>query len=207
MMEFDSISSKREKSWLVVSIVILTAMVVGGAALFWTSLSDVRTGGSDSPWEESFGSLIARDFSLQVLYYPPSLKMQQKVPSRLSLEDLQGKFVLINFWASWCVTCRDEAPLLEAIWKRFHHRDLVVVGAILHDDPVVAAEYAHQSGKTYVIAYDDSAQMSIDYGVTGVPETLFLDPSSHVYTKVVGALEQEPTQKILTALFKKTRAL
>lgn len=178
---------------------LIIATVVTVATFFWHAVDLERVRG-DLRLVNSKGTIKARDFSLQVLAYPkgtnPLADGQQE---SLDLQQLKGKAVMINFWASWCQSCSLEAPLVEAIWKRYG-QNLVVIGVVLQDDPDAAVAFAKQTGKSYLLAYDPGGTMSIDYGVTGVPETLFIDSQSFVYTKVTGPLQASQAEQIITAM-------
>lgn len=103
----------------------------------------------------------------------------------LSLADLKGKPVVLNFWASWCVSCREEARELE----RFHQQyksDVVVVGIAIQDDRESAEKFAQYFRKTYILAIDEDGKAAIDYGVSGVPETFLIDRQGVIRHKEIG---------------------
>ena len=159
--------------------------------------------GSDSHLENSLGKIKARDFTLKVLAYPDKLAhlvSSHNGSEHVQLADLKGHNLLINFWASWCLSCKEEAPTLDKIWQNYANHGLVVMGVVLHDDPVIALEYAQSTAKNYLIAYDETGKMSIDYGLTGVPETLFITKDAFVYTKVVGPINPLKSNQMIKAM-------
>jgi cytochrome c biogenesis protein CcmG, thiol:disulfide interchange protein DsbE len=95
-------------------------------------------------------------------------------PGQLSLAAFRGQPVIINFWASWCVPCKQEAPLLESVWKRHRDQGLVVVGVDIHDVRGEARRFARENEMSYPLAYDGPGDTLTDYGVAGVPETFFV---------------------------------
>jgi cytochrome c biogenesis protein CcmG, thiol:disulfide interchange protein DsbE len=93
---------------------------------------------------------------------------------KLSLAAYRGKPVILNFWASWCIPCKEEAPLLESVWQRYRQRGLVVLGVDIQDVRGEARRFARRNGMSYPLAYDGPGNTVSNYGVTGVPETFFV---------------------------------
>ncbi len=96
-------------------------------------------------------------------------------PGKLSLASLRGKAVVVNFWASWCLPCKEELPALEQTWQRYRKQGLVVVGVDAEDFTSDAKRFAHKYGITYPIVHDAPSATVDRYGVTGFPETFFVD--------------------------------
>jgi cytochrome c biogenesis protein CcmG/thiol:disulfide interchange protein DsbE len=107
--------------------------------------------------------------------------------ARVSLADLRGSPVVVNFWASWCVPCREEASLLEALAAQ-GPGGLRVVGVLYEDSPENARAFAEQYGVSYPTLLDPDGRAAIDYGVLGIPETFFVDRSGIIRAHQVGAL-------------------
>lgn len=106
----------------------------------------------------------------------------------IRLEDLRGKVVFLNFWASWCPPCRAEARTLEAAWQRYKDQAVVFLGVNIQDTEGGAREFLREFGITYLNGRDASAKIAIDYGVWGLPETFFIDREGRITFKQVGAL-------------------
>jgi cytochrome c biogenesis protein CcmG/thiol:disulfide interchange protein DsbE len=110
---------------------------------------------------------------------------------RVSLAELKGTPVILNFWASWCVACRDEASVLQAAHLKFEqgeHR-VRVIGIAIQDTPDQALGFAKRFGKTYFLGLDTPrGEISLNYGLYGVPETFFIDGKGRVRAKHVGAV-------------------
>ena len=109
---------------------------------------------------------------------------------RLRLSDLRGKAVLLNFWSSWCIPCRDEAPILEESWKRYKDKPVMFIGIDVWDDKDSALTYLKQFGGGYVNGIDSKGEIAVDYGVGGVPETYFIDSSGKIVDKYTGPLTE-----------------
>jgi cytochrome c biogenesis protein CcmG, thiol:disulfide interchange protein DsbE len=110
---------------------------------------------------------------------------------KLSLASLRGKVVVLNFWASWCYpACYEEAPVLEAAWRAYRDRGLVVVGVDIQDTEAAASRFIKQFGLSFPNAPDPKGKVSIDYGVYGVPETFVIDKQGRIRDKKVGAVTE-----------------
>lgn len=93
----------------------------------------------------------------------------------LRLSSLRGRVVVLNFWASWCIPCKSEAPLLEAAWQRYRRQGLVVLGVDAQDFKSDARHFIRRYGLTYPSVADGSGSTLDRYGVSGFPETWFID--------------------------------
>ncbi len=108
----------------------------------------------------------------------------------LSLASFRGKAVLVNFWASWCGPCRGEAPLLEQASRSYRGR-LVVLGVDFQDFTGDARKFVSKYHITYPIVRDGSGKWLDRYGVTGAPETFFVDAEGRVVAHEPGAVDRE----------------
>jgi cytochrome c biogenesis protein CcmG/thiol:disulfide interchange protein DsbE len=106
----------------------------------------------------------------------------------LDLADLRGNVVVVNFWASWCVPCRDEAPAIEAAWQRYRDRGVVVVGLNVQDLVPQAMRFIAAVGATYPMVRDRDNRVYRAYGLTGIPETFFIDRHGRVVRKFGGVV-------------------
>ena len=107
----------------------------------------------------------------------------------LGLESLRGKAVVLNFWASWCGPCKDETPLLQQGWKRWRGKDVVFVGVDVKDFRGDAKDFLARYGVTYSNVYDGKGSTVGRYGVTGFPETYFVDADGKVRYRIAGPVE------------------
>jgi cytochrome c biogenesis protein CcmG/thiol:disulfide interchange protein DsbE len=111
---------------------------------------------------------------------------------KLHLESLRGKVVVLNFWASWCAPCKSEAPRLEAAWRRYRDRGVVVVGVDGQDFSGDAKRFIRKYKLTYPNVHDGPGNTGSRYGVTGYPETYFVDRRGRlVGDRVVGEVSAE----------------
>ena len=103
----------------------------------------------------------------------------------VSLADLRGQIVVVNFWASWCDPCRDETPLLEAVQDNLGD-DVILVGLNTGDTEEDARAFLDEFDVTYTVARDESGAIALDYGVTGMPETFVIDADGNYAVKYLG---------------------
>lgn len=126
---------------------------------------------------------------------PFSLATVKKPDQTLTQEVFKGQVSLVNVWASWCVSCRQEHPLLMEIAKR----DMVALYGVNWKDTADAAlQWLNQHGDPYLAsAFDPTGRAGIDYGVTGTPETFLIDQQGIVRYKHTGPITLEVFQKTL----------
>lgn len=105
----------------------------------------------------------------------------------LALSDLRGRAVVLNFWASWCVPCKDEAPHLERAWQTYRDQGLVVVGVNVQDLDREARRFLAVTGATFPNVRDGDNSTYRAYGLTGVPETFFINRQGRIVRKFPGA--------------------
>ncbi|MGH2716339.1 MAG: TlpA family protein disulfide reductase [Thermoleophilaceae bacterium] len=110
---------------------------------------------------------------------------------RVAIEELQGRPVVLNFWASWCVPCRAEAPTLERAWRRARGQGVLFLGLNMQDLPEDARAFIREFDNTYLNVRDQSNGVARDWGVTGIPETFFIAARGRVVGHVIGVVSAE----------------
>ncbi len=108
----------------------------------------------------------------------------------LSLDSTRGKVVVLNFWASWCIPCKDETPLLQRSWQRWKGRGVVFIGVNAKDFRGDARRFLRRYRVTYPNVYDGKGSTLGRYGVTGFPETFFLDAEGRVVYRIAGPVRE-----------------
>jgi len=120
---------------------------------------------------------------------PFSLPQLHRPDERLAAADLKGQVWMLNVWASWCVACRDEHPLLVELSKQ---NSVPIVGLNYKDDTRSALEWLRRLGDPYTSSVvDGTGRVGIDYGVYGVPETFVIDRAGVVRYKHIGPVTPE----------------
>ncbi len=102
----------------------------------------------------------------------------------IHLSALKGKPVVVNFWASWCDSCTQELPALESAYKQYSQKGVVFVGLAYDDTAANGTPFLQKYGVTYPSGPDASGEISVAYGVTGVPETVFIGRDGKIVSKI-----------------------
>jgi cytochrome c biogenesis protein CcmG/thiol:disulfide interchange protein DsbE len=136
----------------------------------------------------------------------PSFKLEQlhEASRAFAPEDMKGKVWLLNVWASWCVSCRVEHPLLVEMSKK---NVVPIVGLNYKDRREDGVAWLTKFGNPYSLsAYDVDGRVGIDYGVYGVPETFVIDKMGVIRYKQIGPITQEALDATILPLIKKLSA-
>lgn len=127
-----------------------------------------------------FTDRTATDFVLPDLRGGPAIR----------LADHRGKIVILNFWASWCPPCREEAPILREFTRRYAESGVVIIGIdVWEKNWNDGRAFLDEFGVPYPNAYDTEGRVTIDYGVSGVPETFFVSPDGRLLGKYTGPVK------------------
>jgi cytochrome c biogenesis protein CcmG/thiol:disulfide interchange protein DsbE len=122
-----------------------------------------------------------------------------------SLSDYRGKVVVLNFWASWCVPCRDESPLLQRWHERIRSQGGTVLGVNALDVRSDARAFVKEYGLTYPMLRDGSSGSSDAFGVVGYPETFVIDRRGRIAAVTHGPVDEaDMRRQVLPLLQEKT---
>ena len=125
---------------------------------------------------------------------------QARPDQTMQLEALQGHPVVVNFWASWCDPCREEAPALEASWQRYRSLGIVFIGVNVQDTATDSAAFVKQYGVTYFTGPDATETITVAYAVPGIPTTVFIDRHGVIRSRMQGALDAPTLNRQIAAL-------
>lgn len=117
----------------------------------------------------------------------PDFTLRDLSGKRFALKQLRGKAVFVNFWATWCVPCREEMPQMEKLHREFKGRGLEVVAVNFREDKETVKKFSDELGITFRILLDPDGAVSNEYGAWSLPLSYFIDREGIFIGKVSGA--------------------
>jgi cytochrome c biogenesis protein CcmG, thiol:disulfide interchange protein DsbE len=142
----------------------------------------------------------APQFALSV-FAPGEPPRQRSIGDTVRLADLRGRVVVLNFWASWCLACRDEHVGLSTVAREYVDKPVSFVGSLYQDTPDNGTAWiAQMGGESYPSVQDPGARTAIDYGLYGVPETFFIAPDGKIARKITGPAMPNLVRQIVDSL-------
>ncbi|MDQ6858351.1 MAG: TlpA family protein disulfide reductase [Chloroflexota bacterium] len=151
------------------AVALILGLAVTLTLAFRRDPHDIKTGTVNKP---------APAFALQTLDGTP-----------VSLDQYRGKVVVLNFWASWCIPCKEENPALTDMWERYRGTDVVLLGIVFQDSRDAARAYTARLGNSWPSAIDDSGRVALSYGVFGPPETYFIGADGIIAGRHIGPID------------------
>jgi len=130
--------------------------------------------------------------------YAPEFELQDAVSGKKILSsELKGKVLFVNFWASWCGSCKEENPSMDRLYKHFSEdKGFIMLPVLYKDKPQEALNYLKQSGLNLPVFIDKGGKAAKDFGLRGVPETYIVDKKGVIRKKVIGPSEWD-SQEVL----------
>ena len=187
------LTRRRRHKRRVVIFLVVSLVNLGLLSLLASQILTPAQGGLSANGGSPLLGKPAPDFMLPLLNAGP--------PSTLHLAALRGKPVILNFWASWCDACKEEAPLLEKTWQHISGAGALLIGINAQDTHDAALHFMNYYGITYPNVVDTiNGATTISYGVTGFPETFFIDRHGSIIRKEIGVLSARMVQQDLQQL-------
>jgi peroxiredoxin len=132
-------------------------------------------------------ALDLRDYTARTA--PPQFSGRTLETRPLSITEYRGSVIILNFWASWCLECRPEMPVLERLEREFSSRGLVVIGVNARETKEAARRYAKELGLTFPLLLDRNGKINALYGVVGLPTTFLIGRDGRAIGFAVGPRE------------------
>ena len=173
----DSQTSRRVSPLRVAVIIVVVAGVLALAALLALGL-------------ENRSPVTGRSGATRIDKPAPSINMPLYGGGVLAPEDYADRPVVVNFWASWCGPCRQEAPIFEQLSQEYGERGVLFIGVNIQDAQSDAEAYLREFAITYPNGSDEDGSISIDYGVIGIPVTFFINRDGIVQRRWAGVMRE-----------------
>ena len=165
------------RRFLPLALIILT--VVGFIVLLSIGLVKAKKGETEGAVAGVQVNRQAADFTLPLFG-----------GGNITLSNLKGKPVVLNFWASWCPPCREEAPALQKVSQVYKDKDVTFIGVDIQDREADAQAFIKEFGVTYPNGPDIGGKITIDYGVRLLPVTFFINRDGVILTRWEGAINE-----------------
>jgi thiol-disulfide isomerase/thioredoxin len=195
----------------------MTATVQGGAVAEPAQMNQVSTVVSqklDLPVPDSSFTFTPPEGSKQVTEFQsamkgtadltgkpaPDFKLQSVAGKEVGLEDLKGKFVLLDFWATWCAPCRHDLPVIEKLHQEFHRKGLAVIGIDAGEDSETISQFLQTSRLNYPILLTADSGVLPSYNVTAFPTVVLIDAEGKIIFYHVGAGVEKALRESLAKL-------
>ncbi|MDP9299565.1 MAG: TlpA family protein disulfide reductase [Actinomycetota bacterium] len=178
-----------------IRLITVLAWVLPGVAILTLALLQLRSRGA------TVGTLSIASYEAQAqVEASPAPDFQ--LPdidsgTQRSLAALHGRVVVLNFWASWCPPCRQEAPDLQGTWASYRHRGVRFLGIDERDNDAAARAFEREFGITYPSVADPAGRLAQDYRLFGLPTTVVVDPSGQMVYRFTGFLTGRVLQATL----------
>ncbi len=130
----------------------------------------------------------------------PNFKLQSVAGKEVGLEDLKGKFVLLDFWATWCAPCRHDLPVIEKLHQEFHRKGLAVIGIDAGEDSETISQFLQTSKLSYPILLAADSGVLPSYNVTAFPTVVLIDAEGKIIFYHVGAGGEKALRENLSKL-------
>ena len=165
------------------AFVVALVAIAGIAAI---SFFGLQRGSPDRDIKSNLLGKTTFDFNLPVYE-----RYQNEYGPTFKLSDYRGKPILLNFWATWCISCIQEAPMLESAWRRYKDEILFVgVQTLEKGKDAAGNDFLSRFNLTSPSLKDTDSSVSIDYGIFGLPETFFIDADGKLFYKHAGPLTE-----------------
>lgn len=120
-------------------------------------------------------------------------------------EDLRGHWVILNFWATWCPSCRQEMPSIQRLWETYQSHNFIIAGINVQESRSSANQFADSYDITFPVLLDKQGTVATKYKVTGIPETVVIAPNGRVLGKATGyrLWDKKPVRSFFDSVLKK----
>ncbi len=174
---------------ILIIVLIVFAVIMVCASVFYNLLSDKRSGNSVESGQYS----AAADFTVY-----------DRSGSQISLSDMRGTPVVLNFWASWCGPCQSEMPVFESMYSEYgdevHFMMVNLTGG--NETADSAEKFIESKGYSFPVYFDSNGQAALAYSVYSIPETYFIDADGNIKGNIKGTLDENSLREGIDMIYK-----
>lgn len=141
-------------------------------------------------------TIASRAYALQpgVKHYSDPVKAPSFILSDINsnihkTDDYRGRVLIINFWATWCMPCRKEIPVLKQAWRTLKKENVQLLGIATQDEIDTVIHFQNENDIKFPLPMDEDGKVANDWGVIVVPTAFVIDPSGHIAIRIVGGEE------------------
>ncbi|MFQ5852998.1 MAG: peroxiredoxin family protein [Candidatus Binatia bacterium] len=195
------------KRYKILAILVISALLV----LFVLSSSGDgflhRRKAPVSDEKDSFTKLRIGKFEEPVV--APDFTLKGLDGSQVTLRDLRGRVVFLNFWATWCPPCRLEMPSMERLYRRLKEKGLLMLAVDMQESEKLVAEFMRDFNLSFPALLDRDGSVTFLYGVRGIPSTYIIDRAGRVVGRAVGPRDwaSQESMQLFQSLLKKAASL
>lgn len=134
------------------------------------------------------------EYGLEIGQKAPDFTLETLDGTMVSLQDVKGKKVLLNFWASWCIPCKEEMPHMQKVYEQYNDQNVEILAINLtfgKETPEDAKAFAEELGLTFPILLDRGGKIGDLYKIIPIPTSYFIDEDGYIRWKYMGPMDEE----------------
>jgi len=197
--KFRSISKHLRKAEISLGIIL----IIAGVLIFFNKVYIISSKASfinldkiiPESWAKKIVNKDKRDESYKNNKY--SFKLKDINGGTINLEEIKGRVIIVNFWATWCSPCNYEMPELQSLYEKYQEKGVVIIGVAERSQPDEVKEFIKEKKISYLILLDSSEEVANKYGVFGLPKTFIFNSNIELITSFDGYVEREEIEKVI----------
>lgn len=187
------------KKFLFIAVVIVVLLFIVDR----TILKDKGVAEQTTETYKKVEDLSSLEVGVEPQQLAPSFELNTLSGERVSLEDLRGKRIMVNFWATWCPPCKAEMPDMQTVYETYGDEDIVILGVNVtpsEKNPELVSDFVEEYQLTFPILMDEVGEVTYRYEILSYPTSYFIDSDGVIRKKVIGPLSKEAIEREFSLL-------